>query len=326
MTALLCGALLLPAGGHAGDGDYAACVQREALLGTDDQRLGDLRRRCRAGDEAGRKAQSLQQAAVDTRLALEEEVARNPFVLLAHRPNYFLFASYNSRPNRTPFEAVDPELAQFMQPVEAKFQVSLKVPALHDLFGGRGTMYFAYTNRSFWQLYNTQHSSPFRETNHEPEVWLSLRQRLRLGAWTARLMDIGLSHQSNGRAGTLSRSWNRIYGRVVFSHDNLAIGLRPWIRIPESAASDDNPDITDYLGHFELTAVARNGRTRFSLMLRNNLSTHRNRGALELGWTFPIHGHARGYVQWFNGYGESLIDYNAITNSIGFGIAVSDWM
>ncbi|RMG53033.1 MAG: phospholipase, partial [Gammaproteobacteria bacterium] len=316
--ALVLAAIAGPAGAT---GDYAACVQREALLSADETRIGDLKQRCRERTLEEAAASSLETAAVDERLALEETVSRNPFVLLAHRPNYFLFASYNSRPNTAPFDNLDPALAENMQPVEAKFQVSLKLPVAHDLFGGRGNLYFAYTNRSFWQLYNTAHSSPFRETNHEPEIWLSLRQHLSLAGWEARLLDIGLSHQSNGRAGSLSRSWNRIYGRIVFGRDNLAVSLRPWIRIPESAEHDDNPDINDYMGHFELRGVVRNGRTRFSLMLRNNLDTRNNRGALELGWTFPIHGHARGYVQWFNGYGESLIDYNALTNSIGFGIA-----
>lgn len=33
-----------------------------------------------------------------------------------------------------------------------------------------------YTNQSFWQMYNRDYSEPFRETNHEPAIWL-LRQR-----------------------------------------------------------------------------------------------------------------------------------------------------
>jgi phospholipase A1 len=61
-------------------------------------------------------------------------------------------------------------------------------------------------------------------------------------------------------------------------------------------------------------------------MLRNKLDFGENYGAIQLGWSFPLSNNLRGYVQWFNGYGESLIDYNAHTNSIGFGIQLSDWL
>jgi phospholipase A1 len=61
-------------------------------------------------------------------------------------------------------------------------------------------------------------------------------------------------------------------------------------------------------------------------MTRNNLDFSDNYGAFELGWTFPLSHNINGYVQWFNGYGESLIDYNSHSNSIGFGIKLSDWL
>jgi len=64
----------------------------------------------------------------------------------------------------------------------------------------------------------------------------------------------------------------------------------------------------------------------FDFMIRNNLNFNQNYGAIQLGGSFPISKKVRGYVQWFNGYGESLIDYNAYSNSIGIGVQLSDWL
>ena len=60
-----------------------------------------------------------------------------------------------------------------------------------------------------------------------------------------RLANIGFAHQSNGRGDPLSRSWNRVYAELGFETRDLALLVRPWYRIKESAAKDDNPDITE---------------------------------------------------------------------------------
>jgi len=63
-------------------------------------------------------------------------------------------------------------------------------------------------------------------------------------------------------------------------------------------------------------------------MTRNQLESGFDRGAGELGWSFPIFGYRylKGYVQYFYGYGESLIDYNRKVNRIGIGISITDWL
>jgi phospholipase A1 len=139
-----------------------------------------------------------------------------------------------------------------------------------------------------------------------------------------------VSHQSNGRGGNLSRSWNRVYANLQFEKDNLVVSVKPWWRIPEDkkddpldAAGDDNPDIEKYLGHFEFTTLYRRGDHEWSLMLRNNLRSD-NKGAVQLEWAFPLWRGVRGYAQYFNGYGESLIDYNAHMERIGIGILLTD--
>jgi phospholipase A1 len=61
-------------------------------------------------------------------------------------------------------------------------------------------------------------------------------------------------------------------------------------------------------------------------MLRNNLRDD-NRGAVELSYSFPIrHTRLKGYLKYFNGYGESLIDYNHRIQSFGVGFLLSDWL
>jgi phospholipase A1 len=51
-----------------------------------------------------------------------------------------------------------------------------------------------------------------------------------------------------------------------------------------------------------------------------------NRGALQFAWSFPIGGPFKGYVQYFYGYGDGLIDYNHVSNRISLGFILYDWM
>ena len=96
-----------------------------------------------------------------------------------------------------------------------------------DVLFKNSRLFFAYTNLSFWQAYNSRFSSPFRETNHEPEMFLLIPQKWSLFDWHNQLIAIGFNHQSNGQTGTLSRSWNRIYANFIFERNNLVVSFKP---------------------------------------------------------------------------------------------------
>ncbi|PLX98835.1 MAG: phospholipase [Desulfuromonas sp.] len=274
-------------------------------------------------------AQTDADSAWENRVKLEERARDNPFFIAPHRPNYILPVSYNTRPNTTPFT---PGTEDFDH-TEMKFQFSMKLQVARDVFHNNGKIYFAYTNLSFWQAYNKDASSPFRETNHEPELFLTVDNDWNFLGLTNRANSIGVVHQSNGRSGALSRSWNRIYGLFMFDRGNFLFALKPWYRIPEEEKSsptdptgDDNPDINKFLGSGELYAFYKWDRQTFGLMLRNNLRRHDNKGAIQLDWSFPVSSNLKGYVQYFSGYGESLIDYNAAVHRISLGVLLTDWL
>ncbi|WKC42723.1 phospholipase A [Shewanella algae] len=275
-------------------------------------------------------AENSKPSLVDQRVKEELETSERPFVITPHKVNYILPVTYNPSPNMTPFAAEAAEEGYTLDEYEAKFQISFKFPLMYNVFGDNGHLFFAYTNQSWWQVYNKDISSPFRETNHEPELFMLFNNDWKIAGFTNSFWGFGAVHQSNGKSGDLSRSWNRIYGTMVFDKGPIALAAKVWWRIPESEKEyegdprgDDNPDISDYLGHFELTGVYGIDDHRFSLMLRNNLQSP-NRGAVEFTWSYPILGNLRLYAQYFNGYGESLIDYNAHNQRIGIGVAIND--
>ena len=103
----------------------------------------------------------------------------------------------------------------------------------------------------------------------------------------------------------------------------MFLALKPWYRLPEDVADDDNPDIQDYLGYGELWLGFKQGPQTYSMMLRKELLIG-GRGALRLDWSFPVYGRFRGSLQYFNGYGESLIDYDAYIHRFGFGIQLNE--
>lgn len=247
-----------------------------------------------------------------------------------HRRMYIMPLTWLHNPNQSPQTPsrertrIDEELAN----EEIKFQLSFKLPILTGLFGEKTQMWFGYTQVSLWQAYNDSESRPFRETNFEPEVFIRHDLALDLGPGTLDYVSVGFNHQSNGRPEPLSRSWNRLIGEVVYSSNRWAFSLRPWVRVPESTADDDNPDIEEFLGYGELNALYQTGRDHtLGLRVYNNVGSgaEKNRTSGEFSWSFPLGGTLRGYIQYYNGYGETLIDYNHRVNRVSFGFLLNDW-
>jgi phospholipase A1 len=238
-----------------------------------------------------------------------------------HRSNYGVMFSYNDNPNPAPLQEVDP--AKTLVKPEVTFQLSFKARLWRDIFGKDIVLWAAYTQRSFWQLYNFDDSSPFRETNYEPEILFNFGTRFNFLGFKGRFIQIGINHQSNGQSEPLSRSWNRIVANLGIERGSLSLLLKGWYRIPD--ADDDNPGLTHYVGNGEIWAFYFLKRHRLGIMVRDNLNFRENRGAVQLEWSFPMFAMVGGYVQYFLGYGESLLDYNHRVHRIGIGFILSDW-
>ena len=307
------------------------CLSEYALKAPDTTLLADLKSFCR--EKLGINDSELQQTPVTAsetvdaedlvtyRLASEEQSEANPFKMTAYKPNYFLFATYNNNLNNELWESNFPNA--HLDHVEAKFQLSFKARIAKGVLGG--DLWGAYTQQSWWQLYNSDESAPFRETNYEPEIYLRWDTDFQLLGFNNSTLSLGFNHESNGRGELLSRSWNRIIAAADIEKGNLLMVARAWYRLPEKTEDDDNPDIEKYMGYGDLSFVYRMERHNLGMTLLNNLRSD-NKGAVQLDWTFPLANRFRGYIQYYHGYGESLIDYNHRTNRIGVGILLNDWL
>jgi hypothetical protein len=137
----------------------------------------------------------------------------------------------------------------------------------------------------------------------------------------------GRSYGARCRSAALRRDRCRATGYSVGAPPSGAIAAKTH-RGHEAAPTgygDDNPDIEDYLGYFEFQGVYNRNNQNFGLFFRNTLKEG-YRGAVQLDWGFPVYDQLRGYVQYFYGYGESLIDYNHKVNKLGIGIKLTDWL
>ncbi|MCF5941107.1 phospholipase A, partial [Xanthomonas perforans] len=161
---------------------------------------------------------------------------------------------------------------------------------------------------------------------YEPEAMLVFRNNYSIFGWKGRMSGISLNHMSNGRADPLSRSWNRVILNFGLDRENWALTLRPWFRIKEDRADDNNPDIEDYMGRGDATLVYNKDGHEFALIARHSLrGGDRSHGSVQLDYGFPITNLLRGHVQVFDGYGESMIDYNHKATYIGVGVSLLEW-
>lgn len=269
-------------------------------------------------------ARASEPSALDKRLDQERLWQSNGLRLVPYKPNFLLPFTYMDHPNQAGRDLLG---GAGLQNVEAKFQISFRIPVIRRMFWGYGDLNFAYTQASYWQVYNRRISAPFRESTYEPEAFLSFPLDVEFRGWTLRFLQLGGVHQSNGRDTLLSRSWDRLYAVAGVARGGHFLMLKPWIRLPETYQADENPEIGRYMGNFELLWAWKIQECVFSALWRNNLRIeNNNKGAVELGISFPINSYVKGFIQYFNGYGESPLDYNHPINRISFGILFNDWL
>ncbi|MBU3913990.1 phospholipase A, partial [bacterium] len=126
----------------------------------------------------------------------------------------------------------------------------------------------------------------------------------------------------------ISKSWDRIFLRLRVANDSFFAEYKTWYRLPEKdkeypadPEGDDNPDIHEYYGYGELHLRLTFGQAELGIFGRFNPKTEK--GAVQLDFTYPAPGNAAlWYLQYWNGYGESLIDYNQSLIKFGLGIMV----
>ena len=338
---MLGSSLSVPA--FASDSSYEQCILHSLANATNQQSVEWLKQQCSyavADSKAETKAaanESENSTKVQTteltpeqspeqkisRLKLEYSTEDNPFVITPYRLNYILPVTHMTNVNTQPYgDERFGGKADDLSDEEIKLQLSLKIPVVDDgVFNQDDKIYFGFTLKSFWQAYSSDISAPFRETNYRPEVFYETPLNIESadGVWFSRL---GLEHESNGRTAELSRSWNRVYAGLGYMEDDFAVYFQPWYRIPESSSSDDNPDIQDYLGHYELSGAYKWDEFELSALGRYNFQT--GYGGVQTSLSFPLFGRLKGYVQYYKGYGESLIDYDYNSERIGVGILLTN--
>lgn len=266
------------------------------------------------------------------------------FTLRSYRPTSLAIVtsnSVNARPSSSApgYTAVT---APPYQRTENRFSISLRTKIAKGIFkdgavaeDDQDSLWFGYTQQSYWQMYTSAVSGAFRTTDHEPELVYIYPHRTALpGGWTYRLSGLGLVHQSNGQAPPLHRDWDRAYllgaaEKTLGPDSSLTLQGRLWQRVRPFGAVDANPGIENYVGRAELSGGWHvNKANSLSATVRHSLRSTAN-GSTRLEWMFApnlaAYSSLRYHVQYFSGYGDSLLDFNRRRSVLSVGLSLVDW-
>ncbi|WP_042625122.1 phospholipase A [Burkholderia plantarii] len=203
--------------------------------------------------------------------------------------------------------------------VTAKLQLSFKYrlhmpddPSSRALLDN---LYFGYTQTSIWDL--SADSSPFRDTSYKPRLFYYVADTGLRSSWFTRMgFAAGIGHESNGKAGTDSRSLNIAFVQPTWEFGDLSdyhLQVSPMLYY--YVGISDNRDIADYRGYMDLL-VKYGSPNGWQLATTLRKGTHHWYGSVDTQLSYPLaklFGNAWGGYLWFgffDGYGEDLLDYN----------------
>ncbi|MGN0230322.1 MAG: phospholipase A [Muribaculaceae bacterium] len=202
---------------------------------------------------------------------------------------------------------------------DVKFQVSIAQRLTKSVLPFNTYLFLTYTQKCFWNVF--EESLPMHDLNFNPGIGLS--KLLIVKGHMIGKATLLIEHESNGRDGDASRSWNRItLGANVYITPQMMVHGKMWIPIIDG---ENNKDLLDYRGVYESGLQIRSSNNRWGFALVT---------AKRKGWNFNFNFNVEinyrlfhdenqyFFIQYYNGYAENLLDYKEHHSRIRAGLVI----
>ncbi len=200
-----------------------------------------------------------------------------------------------------------------------KFQISVAQRLTNATLPWGTYLYLFYSQKCFWNV--LENSMPMTDLNFNPGIGLT--KPLFVKNRYVGKVSLIVEHESNGRDSIWSRSWNKVsLAANIIIDPNLSVAGKVWIPIVDG---ENNRDILRYSGIYQMSVQAMSNNRKFSgaltLVKRKGWNLNYNT-ILELAYRFSKQSNQFFFLQYYNGYGEGLLDYKVWKSQVRVGIVV----
>lgn len=230
---------------------------------------------------------------------------RGPYFGL-YKDNYFIFGTaVNHTPTKTN--------------TDIKFQISIQQRLTRSTLPFGTYLYLFYSQKCWWNV--LENSMPMVDLNFNPGIGLA--KPLFVKNRYVGKVTLMAEHESNGRDGLASRSWNKIsLAASIMIDPQVTVHGKAWIPIVDG---QNNRDILDYSGIYQVGTefTSRNRRFTASVVLVKRRGWKLNYNTIiELGYRIFRRDNQFLFLQFYNGYGECMLDYNQFRSRVRVGIVI----
>lgn len=247
---------------------------------------------------------SINKDAIDADSVRREFDNRPPFGL--YKDNYFIFGTVvGDKPTE--------------KNTNIKFQISVSQRLTKSTLPWNTYLYLFYTQKCFWNI--IEKSMPMTDLNFNPGIGLSKMLFVK-DRFIGNLLAT-IEHESNGKDGENSRSWNKIsFGANIMLDPNFIVHGKFWIPIVDG---EHNKDILDYCGIYQMGTSVKSTNRKFGLSVlltkRKDWKMNYNT-TVELSYRPSRRSNQYLFLQYYNGYGEGLLEYNKFHSMLRVGFVI----
>ena len=253
---------------------------------------------------AGAQILTYGDGALDTD-SIKRDFSNQPYFGL-YKDNYFIFGP-----------SVGPPATK--QNTNIKFQISIAQRLTRATLPWGTYLYLFYSQKCFWNV--LENSMPMTDLNFNPGIGLT--KPLFVKNRYIGKVSLIIEHESNGRDSIWSRSWNKVSlsANIMLSR-NLMVHGKLWIPIVDGM---NNQDILKYSGIFQtgFQAITNNRRFNFGVTLVKRQGWNLNFNTIvDVSFRILKSDNQFLYLQYYNGYGEGLLDYKQFHSQLRLGLLI----
>jgi len=237
--------------------------------------------------------------------SVKQDFSNQPYFGL-YKDNYFIFGPpAGQRPTN--------------ENTNIKFQISISQRLTRASLPWGTYLYLFYTQKCFWNV--LENSMPMTDLNFNPGIGIT-KPLFAKNRYIGKLTFM-IEHESNGRDSIFSRSWNRVaLAANIFVTKNLMVHGKIWAPIVDGM---NNKDIVDYCGFFNYGFQVVSDNRRFSggltVVKRKGWNLNAN-VIIDLSYRIFKGDNQYLFMQFYNGYGEGLLDYNKYQSHVRIGLLI----